>query len=120
MCNTTMRPRSIVIFVVLFGCNRGPEGPATHIASNPTILKNGNHLDAAMSDDELLRSLGIDAKDATQTRTQGKDGYSIEYRHGDQRVTITRSLVSGVSILADGPTISGQWSLGGRSLPAAR
>jgi hypothetical protein len=104
----------LAIAIALVGCNSSSETPQIiHVASTPVVLENGNRLDSTMSDSELLQNLGLDFKEFTPKRTQGKDGYSMEYRHGKQQVTVTRSLVTGISILAEGPSVSGQWSLGG-------
>lgn len=65
-----------------------------------------------MSDAEILEVFGIDISKAESTRTRGKDGYSMSYKLGDQEVSITRSVVTGIAIFASGP-IKGTWSLGG-------
>jgi hypothetical protein len=52
-----------------------------------------------MSDGQILLALGIDPARSSARVTQGKDGHSTEYSAGTDRITITRSLVSGVSVM---------------------
>ena len=52
-----------------------------------------------MSDDQILLSLGVDPTKASARVTQGKDGQSTEYSAGTGRVVITRSIVSGLSVM---------------------
>ena len=64
----------------------------------------------SMSDPEILRELGMDPEAASAEFTQGKDGTSTVYLHGHQQVVITRSKVTGTSVLATGP-LTGHWKL---------
>jgi hypothetical protein len=63
-----------------------------------------------MSDQEIVSVFGIDTAKATRKDVKGKDGTSVTYTSGQQEVTITRSTVSGVTVMAGGP-ISGLWPL---------
>lgn len=79
--------------------------------SDPAVVVNGKQLTAQMSDDTILEVFGIEKVKATSTVARGPDGYSTQYTHGEQKVGITRSVVTGVAISADGP-IKGDWRLG--------
>jgi hypothetical protein len=63
-----------------------------------------------MSDAELLAAFGL-PPDASSTLIHGKDGTSATYAAGGQSLTITRSRVSGVTVIAQGPA-KGLWPLG--------
>ena len=76
---------------------------------SPTI--NGKTLEAKMSDEQMLAVFGIEPAKATSQRSQGPDGYSTHYTAGEQKVGITRSVVTGIYVMADGP-IKGEWKLG--------
>jgi hypothetical protein len=65
----------------------------------PQAIALGTNITAAMSDGQILLSLGVDPARSSTRVTQGKDGYSTEYSAGGDRITITRSLVSGVSVM---------------------
>lgn len=58
----------------------------------------GPKLTPLMSDDQILRSLNLDPKKLSARVTQGKDGQSTEYCAGTDRVVITRSIDSGLSV----------------------
>lgn len=85
-----------------------PEQPQAAIPPS----QGGTNLTAAMSDDQILRALGLDLTKTVARVTQGKDGYSTEYSVGEDRVTITRSLVSGVSVIRSQPQAPQAWYLG--------
>lgn len=72
---------------------------------------NGTSITASMSDQEIVKVFGIDAATATTKKVIGKDGTMMTYSFGEQEVTITRSTVTGVSVVATGP-IKGTWELG--------
>jgi hypothetical protein len=78
-------------------------------ASQPAIGVPG--LSAALTDGQIIGAFGLDPGAAKQEFVQGKDGTSISYTAGDQKVTVTRSLVSGVTVMASGPR-SRVWLLG--------
>jgi len=110
----SMRFIALTISLSLIGCGTSarPSQPNA-IPSTPVVLENGNRLDASMTDNELLQNLGLNPKEFVATHTYGKDGEQIVYRHGEQSVSIVRSLVTGTAIIADGPAVSGNWMLGG-------
>ena len=114
---TPIMPMQLALLVALFlsiGCGGESELPLMlRVPSTPVVLPSGQQLVATMTDNELLTSLGLDAPAYQSERTQGIDGFSIEYTNGEQRVRISRSSVSGVHIIADGPKVAGIWGLGG-------
>lgn len=73
---------------------------------------NGKTISGGMDDEEILAAFDVDINSAEKTTAKGPDGYSNSYTYGDQRVSITRSVVSGASVWANGP-INGSWRLGG-------
>jgi hypothetical protein len=94
------------------GCERhdpvattAPASPTTKPTAEPPSLK------AGMTDAEIIRACGLDPSSAKREFVQGKDGTSTTYSAGDQQVTVTRSLVSGVTVMASG-RVSGVWPLG--------
>jgi hypothetical protein len=94
------------------GCERhGAVG--TTAADSPTTKRTAEApgLKAGMTDAEIVRACGLDPSSAKREFVQGKDGTSATYSAGDQRVTVTRSLVSGVTVSASG-RVSGVWPLG--------
>jgi hypothetical protein len=75
--------------------------------------ENQTELTASMSDDRILRTIGIDPAVLRSERVQGKDGYSIVYTNNTNHVTITRSLVSGVIVTQSRPVEQKRvWKLG--------
>lgn len=72
---------------------------------------NGTSITASMSDQEIVKAFGIDTTTATTKKVNGKDGTMTTYSFGEQEVSITRSTVTGVSVVATGP-IKGTWELG--------
>lgn len=72
-----------------------------------------SELTASMSDDSILRVIGLDLAALHSERVQGKDGYSIVYTNDRNRVVITRSIVSGVRVVQLRPTEQKrEWNLG--------
>ena len=69
------------------------------------------HLKAGMTDAEIICAFGLDPSLVKRELVQGKDGTSTNYAGEDQRVTVTRSDFSGVSVMASG-RVSGVWPLG--------
>jgi hypothetical protein len=65
-----------------------------------------------MSDAEILREFDMNIKRANSQVAKGPDGYTTTYTEGEQKVGITRSVVTGVYVYASGP-IKGEWKLGG-------
>src|SRR6266550_6507426 len=85
-----------VSVVLLVSCGR--PGAAVSTGSVGTQAPTGStNLTAAMSDDQILRALGLDPTKVSARVTQGKDGQSTEYSAGNVHVVITRSIVSGLS-----------------------
>ena len=73
---------------------------------------NGTSVTPSMSDQDIIAAFGLDPATATNIKVNGKDGTMMTYSYGEQEVGITRSTVTGVSVVATGP-ISGNWALGG-------
>lgn len=71
----------------------------------------GTSITASMSDKEIITAFGLDATMATVKKVNGKDGTTTSYSSGEQEVSITRSTVTGVAVVASGP-IKGTWDLG--------
>jgi hypothetical protein len=96
----------------VMACERhGPvatTGPAT-VTAKPA--DGTPRLNARMTDDEMIRAFGLDPKSAKREFVQGKDGTSTTYAVADQRITVTRSVLSGITVTASGP-VSGNWALG--------
>lgn len=114
---------AVVTTSLLVGCDRktggggtssrGPEAAPT-AESEPTagpVTVNGKTLDAKMSDAEMLEVFDMKHSEATSKRAQGPDGYGTTYTQGEQKVSITRSLVTGIYVMASGP-VKGDWRLG--------
>lgn len=85
-----------------------PEGKGKN--SQVPII-NGTPLTPEMSDSQILLAFGIDPTKANSRIAKGPDGNSTTYSAGEQNVSITRSAVTGVAIMAWGP-IKGDWLLG--------
>jgi hypothetical protein len=71
---------------------------------------NGKEIKSGMSDAEILKLFGIEIASAKSETHRGPDGSTVSYRSGEQRVSITRSVVSGTNVMAFGP-IAGEWKL---------
>src|SRR5262249_48361634 len=99
----------IVAACAVAACDRRQPLATRHPASQPAV--GAPPLDAAMTDDQIIRAFGVDPGAPKREFVQGKDGTSIRYNAGDQKVTVTRSLVSGVTVIASGPR-AGVWPLG--------
>jgi len=83
--------------------------PGTGVSpAGPPTATGGTNLTASMTDDQILRSLGLDPGKVSYRVTQGKYGQSTEYTAGTDRVVITRSIVSGLSVMHGAQS----WSLG--------
>src|SRR4051794_9540709 len=83
---------TLAILIVLLGCEK--QGPS-----------------ASMSDEEILRVIGLDPAQMQSERHRGADGSSIDYNDERNEVTITRSFVSGVTVLQFRPK-QREWKLG--------
>lgn len=64
-----------------------------------------------MTDGEILSVFDVVEAKATSMRSQGPDGYTMSYTFGEQKVYITRSIVSGLNVMTSGP-IEGDWQFG--------
>ena len=76
-------------------------GPRTVSTGDQTV--NGNTINSTMNDADILKAFDIDIEKATAKRSQGPDGFSMTYVLGEQNVSITRSIVSGINVIAWGP-----------------
>jgi hypothetical protein len=93
-------------------CERRGSVTTTKPASSTTMpAADAVRLNAGMTDAEIVRAFGLDPESAKREFVQGKDGTSTTFATGNQQVTVTRSVVSGVTVIASGPT-SGSWKLG--------
>jgi hypothetical protein len=73
---------------------------------------NNVSLTAAMTDAEILAYFNLDIQTAAAERVQGKDGVQMTYVLGEARVSVVRSQVSGLAVVAEGTNPAGAWSLG--------
>src|SRR5689334_9661108 len=110
------RRLSIVTAVVagcaVAACDRGTAAPATVPAGGTTRpAVDTSRLNARMTDDEIIGAFGLEASSVKRELVRGKDGTSTTFTSGGQKVTVTRSLVSGVTVVASGPK-SGVWTVG--------
>lgn len=69
-------------------------------------------LNALMTDAEILAYFDLDINRAEISQMQGKDGIQMTYVLGDRWVSIVRSQVSGVSVVANGTDPASTWPLG--------
>ncbi len=66
-----------------------------------------------MSDEQILRAVGVDPVALRSHRDEGKDGYTMVYENGGSQVMITRSRVSGVTVIRLRPVEQmREWKLG--------
>ena len=72
---------------------------------------NGTSITASMSDQDIVKAFGLDPATASVKKINGKDGTTTTFSSGEQQVSITRSAVTGVAVMATGP-INGTWALG--------
>lgn len=68
-------------------------------------------LNAGMTDAEILAYFGLDIDCTESLQVQGKDGIQTTYISGERRVSIVRSQVSGLAVVAEGTDSAGAWSL---------
>jgi hypothetical protein len=115
--------------LTVMGCNRQsaappskPEvsaqlpdvSPAKPEASAQSVeISSGTNLTASMTDVQILRALGCDPDTLTSYREHGKDGRIVTYSNDTVLVSVTRSVVSGVSVVRQRPEGQKQeWLLG--------
>ncbi len=100
----------VFLALALAGCDRES---APRADSTPSHVASPTNLVASMSDGQILRAIGHEPATLTSHRTDGKDGYSVVYSNETTLVNVTRSLVSGVSVLRLRPEEKKQqWMLG--------
>ncbi|MEO7672826.1 MAG: hypothetical protein ABIU09_01960 [Pyrinomonadaceae bacterium] len=94
----------MLLVLVVAGCEKQSTSPSAGVIDSPEIeaararaVQDG--LTPSMSDVQILRALGHDPDVLTSHRTDGKDGYSTAYTNDTTDITITRSLVTGISVL---------------------
>jgi len=90
----------------------GNQTTSREVEDTPVVV-NGKELRNTMSDKELLEVLELNISKAIVDKSKGPDGYSTTYSFGEQKVSITHSVVTGVNVMAFGGTIKGDWNLGG-------
>lgn len=72
-----------------------------------------SNLVPSMSDEQMLRAIGLDPATLQSNRVQGKDGYMTVYTNAASLLFISRSVVSGVSVTRLKPEEQKQnWKLG--------
>jgi len=112
---------SFIALLVLFvpGCEKQPVSPPlTGVTDSPEIVAARaravqDGLTPAMSDEQILRAIGHDPATLTSRRADGVDGYSMTYTKATIDIIITRSVVTGVSVLRLLPKDQRQhWMLG--------
>src|SRR5207247_8205605 len=96
---------TIVLALSLVGCEKHSASPSSSqmaysnqlAAAWARAVQDG--LTPSMSDEQILRAIGHDPALLTSHRSNGKDGYSMVYSNETTLIFITRSLVSGISVL---------------------
>jgi hypothetical protein len=120
-----------IVFLILTvtGCNRQSATPPSKpevSAQSPEVspakpevsaqsleTSSGTNLAASMTDVQILRALGCDPDTLTSYREHGKDGRIMTYSNETVLVSVTRSVVSGVSVVRMRPEGQKQeWLLG--------
>jgi hypothetical protein len=109
-------PYSIFLLVaIITSCgksdNRQPTSTEAVIPSavNPTQ----SNLVASMSDEQILRALGLDPATLVSHRENGKDGHTTDYTNDHNHVFITRSIVTGTFVMRLEPKeLQQEWKLG--------
>ncbi len=105
----------VFLALTLMGCDKrfaaqpSKQGDSAH----PLEMGSVTNLAATMTDEQILRAMGYDPDTLTSHRDNGKDGYSTIYSNETILVFVTRSLVSGVTVLRMRPEGQKQeWLLG--------
>lgn len=100
------RSSQLIVLLVLCvaGCGKQPSSPPTHAAESPEdaaaqarAVQDG--VTPSLSDEQILRKIGYDPATLSSKRDDGPDGYSMSYSNDKTYIIITRSLVTGISIL---------------------
>lgn len=107
-----MRHRLVcVVSLFLAGCGLD-QSEQTPPAAHAAFAQPKPHLHAGMTDDTILRALGLDPARMRARSDAGPDGYSSTYSgHRGESVLITRSIVTGVFVMQSGPSGSRSWEL---------
>jgi hypothetical protein len=116
----TRHIRLISLLILLAaGCGKQPVSPPlTGVADSPEIVAARaravqDRLTSSMSDEQILRAIGHDPATLASRRADGVDGYSMTYTNVTTHIIITRSLVTGISVLRLRPKDQQQhWMLG--------
>lgn len=69
-------------------------------------------LSPAWSDERILREFKIDIRAAKVTRSDGPDGFSIDYNYAGKMVRVLRSAVDGIVVLTNVKSTTIVWHLG--------
>lgn len=106
MPGITMRCSWLIVVAALcaVGCTKQSNSPSTSITESPEdaaartrAVQDG--LGPSMSDEQILRKIGYDPAALTSHRTDGVDGSTMTYSNETTCIFITRSIVTGISIL---------------------
>lgn len=94
----------VIAALCAVGCTKQSDSPSTRISESPEAATARTRaaqdgLNASMSDEQILRKIGHDPATLTSHRTDGTDGYMMTYTNDTTCIFITRSLVTGISIL---------------------
>ena len=94
----------VLLAALLMSCGRPPSFERSDRPDDPFVAKAQaravrDGLTSKMSDGELLRAVGQDPAKLTAYGSQGVDGYSMIYTNQTTYISITRSVVSGISVI---------------------
>lgn len=102
---TAVRPGYFICFMVFCaGCKK--ESPHVPVASPQlaVFLAEGrsnaiaDHLINGMSDEQILNAIGQNLSSLVSNRTDGIDGYTMDYTNSTTYIAITRSHSTGIAI----------------------
>ena len=104
----------VVLAATISGCEKPSNRPASSEAlASSSVSRTEADLSPSMSDEQILRAIGLDPVALKSHREQGKDGYTMVYENGASEVMITRSRVSGVTVIRLRPAEQmREWKLG--------
>jgi hypothetical protein len=101
------------LIIVLASTMAASGNPADQPDATPSDHRPQINLTPSMSDEQILRAMGLDPKALQARRDQGKDGYTMAYTSARDHLLITRSKVSGVIVMRLKPEKEkGEWTLG--------
>jgi predicted glycosyltransferase len=102
-----------LLILLTSACDDASTTKIDSIAVRPrTNAEVAQAVNASMSDAEILNALGLSMEDFDSEFVLGKDGTQTTYCNESQSIKILRSLVSGVTLTATGPSLAGHWHLG--------